>query len=67
MKAKVYLKKNPKRYVREHKYLWRLNLVVDYGEIEKLEIKEYCTDGLKEEINEYEYNMNEVDHILIEN
>lgn len=34
---------------------------------EKLKIKEYCTDGLHEEINEYEYNMQEVDHILIEN
>lgn len=67
MKAKVYLKKNPNRYVREHKYLWRLNLVIDYGEIEILKIKEYWTDGLHEEFKEYEYNMSEVDHILIEN
>lgn len=67
MKAKVYLKKNPKRYVREHKYLWRLKLDIDYGEIEILKIKEYWTDGLHEEFKEYEYNMHDVDHILIEN
>lgn len=67
MVVKVYLKKNPRRYVREHKCIWMMKLQLDYNETEILQIKELEVEGMKENISFYEYNMKDVDHVVIEN
>lgn len=67
MKVKVYMKKNPRRYIREHKYISNISLIYDHEKNEILKLTECWSDFMHYEKKEYEYNMQEVDHVIIEN